>query len=214
MIVRPTLFTITCTTCQVRLAVRSAEAVGAILECPKCGCMVPVIPPEGWQPPKPAIIPAVQSTPQGESTSQEISQPTGNPPVLDSEDSAASESTAGASARLWHSWYAIAAASIVAVAIGVVVWMTFFSRSELDNSASSHVERPKARSADSPAVADQKDLNPQASEQSASTGDNETPIAASTNTNDKSDTKPAAEKSTEAKPQSGPETTETKTAET
>jgi hypothetical protein len=75
------------------------------------------------------------------------------------------------------------------------------------------VEQSKARSTDSPAVSEQKDLHPQVSEQSAATSDNESPIAASLNTNNKSDTKPAAENSPEAKPQPGPESTETKTAE-
>ena len=42
------LFSITCTTCHARLAVRSAEVLGAILECPKCQSMVLVEPPEGW----------------------------------------------------------------------------------------------------------------------------------------------------------------------
>ena len=42
------IFSITCTTCQVRLAVRSEAAIGAILECPKCQSMVHVVPPEGW----------------------------------------------------------------------------------------------------------------------------------------------------------------------
>ena len=47
----PVLFTIDCLTCRRRLAVRSEAAIGAILNCPKCGSMVPVIPPEGWIPP-------------------------------------------------------------------------------------------------------------------------------------------------------------------
>lgn len=44
------LFSITCTTCQARLVVRSEEAIGAILECPRCQSMVQVTPPPGWQP--------------------------------------------------------------------------------------------------------------------------------------------------------------------
>jgi len=56
------LFTITCTTCKARLAVRSADAVGAILECPKCESMVQVVPPDGWMP---AEGPAAQPPPAG-----------------------------------------------------------------------------------------------------------------------------------------------------
>jgi hypothetical protein len=48
--VEKALFSITCTTCRARLRVRSEEAIGGIHECPKCGSMVHVVPPEGWQP--------------------------------------------------------------------------------------------------------------------------------------------------------------------
>ena len=46
-----TLFTITCTTCQAKLAVRDAAAVGQIVACPKCESMVLVAAPRGWTPP-------------------------------------------------------------------------------------------------------------------------------------------------------------------
>jgi hypothetical protein len=42
--VEKALFTITCTTCQARLIVRSEAAIGAILECPRCTSMVKVVP--------------------------------------------------------------------------------------------------------------------------------------------------------------------------
>jgi hypothetical protein len=45
--VEKAIFSITCTTCQARLAVRSEAAIGAILECPKCASMVHVVPPLG-----------------------------------------------------------------------------------------------------------------------------------------------------------------------
>jgi len=51
--VEQALFSISCTTCQARLKVRSEEAIGAILECPKCGSFVQVEPPEGWEPSQP-----------------------------------------------------------------------------------------------------------------------------------------------------------------
>ncbi len=51
------LFSVSCTTCRARLAVRNKEAIGEILECPKCGSMVLIAPPEGWvfseEPPPP-----------------------------------------------------------------------------------------------------------------------------------------------------------------
>lgn len=65
--VEKALFSIVCTTCRARLRVRSEEAVGAILECPKCGSMVQVVPPEGWQPPAPPVQqPADAGTPAAE----------------------------------------------------------------------------------------------------------------------------------------------------
>lgn len=42
------LFPITCTTCQARLVVRDASAIGQIHECPRCGSLVRVVPPDGW----------------------------------------------------------------------------------------------------------------------------------------------------------------------
>jgi hypothetical protein len=48
--VKKAIFSITCTTCRTRLAVRSEAAVGQILECPKCRSMVYIAPPPGWAP--------------------------------------------------------------------------------------------------------------------------------------------------------------------
>lgn len=44
------LFCVHCTTCHARLKVRDQAAIGQILACPKCGSMVQVVPPPGWQP--------------------------------------------------------------------------------------------------------------------------------------------------------------------
>ena len=46
--VEKAIFSITCTTCRARLAVRSEAAIGTILEGPKCESMVHSGPPEGW----------------------------------------------------------------------------------------------------------------------------------------------------------------------
>src|SRR5437899_3305947 len=69
------LFTVTCTTCTARLAVRDTAVIGQILECPKCGSMVQIVPPKGWQPPPapPAPTPPTsppKSTPQAPPASQ------------------------------------------------------------------------------------------------------------------------------------------------
>jgi len=60
--VEQALFSITCTTCRARLRVRSEEAVGQIHECPRCGSMVEVVPPEDWEPALPPI--GVDGTPE------------------------------------------------------------------------------------------------------------------------------------------------------
>jgi hypothetical protein len=41
-------FRVTCETCRSRLKVRSAEAIGEIHACPKCGSMVRIVPPADW----------------------------------------------------------------------------------------------------------------------------------------------------------------------
>ena len=41
-------FRITCETCRSRLKIRSADVIGQIHACPKCGSMVQVVPPAGW----------------------------------------------------------------------------------------------------------------------------------------------------------------------
>ncbi|HVT28499.1 MAG TPA: hypothetical protein VHE81_10845 [Lacipirellulaceae bacterium] len=61
-------FRIICETCHSRLKIRSPEVVGEIHACPKCGSMVHVMPPPGWQADAPATTgdaPAlpVESTP-------------------------------------------------------------------------------------------------------------------------------------------------------
>jgi len=48
------LFTIRCTTCGVLLQVRSEAAIGELLICPKCGCLVKVEAPPGWAGPEKA----------------------------------------------------------------------------------------------------------------------------------------------------------------
>ena len=44
-------YSISCTTCSAKLKVRSEEAIGQILSCPKCGSMVEVMPPTGNEAP-------------------------------------------------------------------------------------------------------------------------------------------------------------------
>src|SRR3954463_6793973 len=43
-------FRIICETCRSRLKIRSADVIGQIHACPKCGSMVHIVPPAGWDP--------------------------------------------------------------------------------------------------------------------------------------------------------------------
>ena len=43
-------FRIICETCRSRLKIRSADVIGQIHACPKCGSMVQIVPPAGWDP--------------------------------------------------------------------------------------------------------------------------------------------------------------------
>lgn len=51
------LFAIHCTTCKARLVVKDESVIGDILGCPKCGSMVQIVPPPGWQRPSAEAAP-------------------------------------------------------------------------------------------------------------------------------------------------------------
>src|SRR6186713_3206537 len=56
-------FRITCETCRSRLKIRSADVIGQIHACPKCGSMVQVVPPAGWDPNSAALAAEQTSAP-------------------------------------------------------------------------------------------------------------------------------------------------------
>ncbi len=127
---------------------------------------------------------------------------------------AAFQSVEEKSFRFWHSRHLIVAAPISAAAIAVVVWLTLFSRVPLDNSANSALEHSNAAPADATAGSKKKDMNPQAPEQTAATGKNESPAGTLTPNGkpaDKSDAKHTVENPVQAKPQSGQEASQSKT---
>ena len=198
--VQQALFTITCTTCRVRLAVRSAEAVGAILECPKCGCMVPVTPPPGWQPPAKPQPPAADQVAPDETADDASATPA---------DSAAPQIVQPNAVRFWHTSQFAVVASISAAAIAVVVWLIYFSRIALDNP--SPARTATASSADAIAAPREHEENPQPSDQAAadtthptdSTRDASTPNEKSL---EQSAPTPDEATSADAKPQAAPET--------
>jgi hypothetical protein len=57
-------FRVICETCRSRLKIRSAEAIGQIHACPKCGSMVHIMPPAGWMedaaPAAPLVVAAAE----------------------------------------------------------------------------------------------------------------------------------------------------------
>jgi hypothetical protein len=119
--VEKAIFSISCTTCQTRLAVRSEAAIGQILECPKCQSMVQVVPPPGWTPAPPP--PPAESPPHG-------------PPPLDrvaADDVAVPLEPVGESlasrllSQTWLIWGV--GAAVVCAAVCTTCWLTLHSES-------------------------------------------------------------------------------------
>ncbi len=91
------LFSITCTTCEARLNVRDASAVGTIVNCPKCESMVQVTAPPGWQ--APSEEPVQQEKPDPRAPAPRVEKPRrqpAEPPTPKPERTAASKSQAEA----------------------------------------------------------------------------------------------------------------------
>ena len=65
------IFSIICTTCHARLAVRNAEHIGEVQECPKCGCLVLIDPPKGSV----AVPPPLPETPKATVSKAEPAPP-------------------------------------------------------------------------------------------------------------------------------------------
>ena len=100
---------------------RSQGAVGSILECPKCGGMVQVIPPEGWQPEtSPADLPADSDASPAEGVEQntEVGAESPGPPSL-----------AVSPAELaWRKWLLLGGVPAAAVVVAIGVCSVFFWR--------------------------------------------------------------------------------------
>jgi hypothetical protein len=172
--------------------------------------MVPVMPPAGWQPPKPPEPPAAQSLPEGTSATAPASGPLADQSVSATESGVTvsaphcdavmtiSQVVSGKFFRLLHLRHFLIAAPIAAAAIGIVAWLTLFSGPKVELSAKPAAEQSKAAPADASLTGDQKDNHPQAALQSAATDKNETP-AGPANSSEKPDAKSAADLSTTTK---------------
>lgn len=176
--VEKALFSITCTTCRARLAVRNESAIGAILECPKCTSMVQVVPPVGWKSPS-ATLPA---DPQPTAVQQRpaIQQPPALPlghhvevvpkapnsprtawsgsPAAESAGTVAvpggCESPSGPWASptelLWRKWLLLGTVSVAGVVLVFGLWSMLFSSDEAEPDATSEVQQPAEPVPESP----------------------------------------------------------------
>ena len=127
------LFSITCTTCHARLVVRAEEAIGTILECPKCESMVHIVPPEGWNPSPPpgqAALPADAAV----------------PPPLDCISAAplTLELDPAANSLLGNLWLLWGAAFIIVALLGWGMWSFLTPRSTPESVARAESESPAA----------------------------------------------------------------------
>jgi hypothetical protein len=122
---RKELFSVECTTCKARLKVRSAEAIGQILACPKCHSMVMVAPPADWHP---------EGTP-----------PVANPQVATAE-------VAAAGIAPWKLWSAVGVATVVFGSGIVALWSVLPDRQPTPVAvAPAVVEPPPIVEAETPA---------------------------------------------------------------
>ena len=124
------LFSIICETCQAKLRVRQPEAIGQILECPRCHSMVQVIPPSDWQ---------------SESNSPDESA-ADNEPDFAAEDQLADQSLspdAVLPSQLRATWITVAAGvGLLAIAVGLA---TAWLRSDGTESAHNAMAATDAR---------------------------------------------------------------------
>lgn len=114
---RKELFSVECTTCKARLKVRSAEAIGQILACPKCHSMVMVAPPADWQ-------------------------PEGTPPVAPPETTTAAAAAAAGIAP-WKLWGAVGVATVVFGSGIVALWSVLPDRQPTPVAVVAPVAEPK-----------------------------------------------------------------------
>lgn len=170
--VEKALFSISCTTCQARLSVRSEHAIGAILECPKCGSMVQVVPPDGWEvdaspEDEPDVLESasaptlrrkraaaaagigagVAAVASGEAAVGDgvVDTPSGDvgiPPAAEPGSLAPSGIWASPAELLWRKWVLLGTASVGGVVLAVGLWAMFFSSGDPEPTPEPVVEQP------------------------------------------------------------------------
>jgi len=168
--VEKALFSISCTTCQARLTVRNESAIGAILECPKCGSMVLVTPPKGWvskaaaaaavlepEGKAPAVgTAAAKSTPVkplpdgvewADAVSPILIEPpkVAVPPAVPPPAPVAPLPVAPAVAAglMWNKWALLGGLSLFALIVGIGAWAVFGPSSGTDAPDDSVAEKPE-----------------------------------------------------------------------
>lgn len=128
------LFSLQCATCRRRLRVQDLRAVGQILPCPKCGSLVQVTPPVGWQPPE-FDLPETKVTggisAAGEQLASDSERVIVSPPSPWA-DSPSEQDLARESAdvgppsprRRGRAWTFAALAALLSTALGYALWHT------------------------------------------------------------------------------------------
>lgn len=167
------LFSVTCTTCRAKLSVKNVAAIGQILGCPKCGGMVQVLAPPGWQPPSqeqaPSATPGSQTTGLKAEDSGTTPQTVESKPAPTSDaiaanpgtwsnvpadatdlDSAARSSSADASNRFGKG---IVLPAAIAAGIAAVLLLSAFGVYRWNRSSADSTVAPKADVAQQPDVA-------------------------------------------------------------
>ena len=111
-------FSITCTTCQAKLKVRSAEAIGQIFSCPKCESMVQVVAPADWTPDIPATAQSPSAPAETPAAANTPAPPPQSEPVPPADTSTSSAADQGASD--WENTLADAASELDKLPKGTV----------------------------------------------------------------------------------------------
>ena len=199
------LFSITCLTCHARLAVFGQEVIGDIVACPRCGSMVQVAPPSGWQPPRPPETAADGSPPD-------------QPQAFSIADGDSSLAAGGPGLKwsffaAWPTWCWIAAAPLVTTAICAAVWFAAFSGGGVQNAPSSTADQSNpALVAASQQYASTEPTDELAAERTQSR-DNEPATAAQPSVNEKQAGEPDKENSRSVKAEKSAQPSETTAAE-
>lgn len=175
-------FHIECTTCTTRLKVRDASAIGDIFACPKCGSMVMVEAPEGFEP-----------EPLADSSDSPTSAESAHA-VTDAVETQPSDWTASTKATSGTGWLGIGVGTIATLTllgtVGGYVWTNWSPAGSTNNHSNTSTDNLNATASQAPidkpntdliadlpeGVGEQIPSNPTAEVETAEVGDVETGV--------------------------------------